>query len=211
MLKVNQRTLDLYGARDVGELLAAGDAVFDNSDMSVAIAEISKLWNGETSYQTETINYTLDRRALIIRLNVNCLESVARPWDRMLMALEDFTEQKRAERLAAENEAYARALLDLSPVSLCRATARPRWRRSRKVCAWWWNRTINAIRVRDCRCRSVWQFASTRVRWSARCALRMTRCMWRSAPTMRWQAVIGEANRQPMLLIFAATPVGLPS
>ena len=118
VLKVNQRTLDLYGARDLGELLAAGDAVFDHSDTSAAIAEISKLWNGETSYQTETINYTLDRRALNIRLNVNRLESVARPWDRMLMALEDFTEQKRAERSAAENEAYARALFDLSPVSL---------------------------------------------------------------------------------------------
>ena len=101
VLKVNQRTLDLYGARDVGELLAAGDAVFDNSDTSAAIAEISKLWNGETSYQTETINYTLDRRALNIRLNVNRLESVARPWDRMLMALEDFTEQKRAHYAVA--------------------------------------------------------------------------------------------------------------
>lgn len=118
VLKVNQRTLDLYGAKDVSELLAAGDTLFDNSDMSAAIAEISKLWNGETAYQTETINYTLDRRTLNIRLNVNRLESVARPWDRMLMALEDFTEQKRAEKLAAGNEAYARALFDLSPVSL---------------------------------------------------------------------------------------------
>jgi diguanylate cyclase (GGDEF)-like protein len=118
VLKVNRRTLDLYGANDVGELLAAGEALFDNSDTSAAIAEISKLWDGATSYQTETINYTLDRRALNIRLNVNRLESVARPWDRMLMALEDFTDQKRAEKLAATNEAYARALFDLSPVSL---------------------------------------------------------------------------------------------
>ena len=118
VLKVNQRTLDLYGAKDVSELLAAGDALFDNSDTSAAIAEISKLWNGETSYQTETINYTLDRRTLNIRLNVNRLESIARPWDRMLMAIEDFTEQKRAEKLAAANEAYARALFELSPVSL---------------------------------------------------------------------------------------------
>lgn len=118
VLKVNQRTLDLYGAKDVSELLAAGDALFDNSDASAAIAEISKLWNGETSYQTETINYTLDRRTLNIRLNVNRLESIARPWDRMLMAIEDFTEQKRAEKLAAANEAYARALFELSPVSL---------------------------------------------------------------------------------------------
>ena len=118
VLKVNQRTLDLYGAKDLGDLLASGSALFDNSDSRAAIAEISKLWNGETSYQTETINYTLDRQALNIRLNVNRLQSVAKPWDRMLMALEDFTEQKRAEKLAAVNEAYARALFDLSPVSL---------------------------------------------------------------------------------------------
>ena len=118
VLKVNQRTLDLYGAKDVGELLKAGNTLFDNSDASAAIAEISKLWNGQTSYQTETTNYTLDRHTLNIRLNVNRLESVAKPWDRMLMALEDFTEQKRAEKSASENEAYARALFELSPVSL---------------------------------------------------------------------------------------------
>ena len=118
VLKVNQRTLDLYSAKDVSDLLAAGNALFDHSDTSAAAAEISKLWNGETSYQTETINYSLDGRALNIRLNVNRLESVAKPWDRMLMALEDFTEQKRAEKSATENEAYAHALFDLSPVSL---------------------------------------------------------------------------------------------
>ena len=36
----------------------------------------------------------------------------------MLVAVEDCTEQKRAQRAAAENEAYVRALFDLSPVSL---------------------------------------------------------------------------------------------
>ena len=68
VLKVNQRMLDLYGAKDVQALLAAGDALFDNSDRSTAIAEIARLWNGATSYQFETINYTVDRQPLNIRL-----------------------------------------------------------------------------------------------------------------------------------------------
>ena len=117
MLKVNQRMLDLYGAKDFQALLAAGDALFD-SDTSTAIAEITHLWNGAASYQFETINYTVDRLSLNIRLNVNRLADVAMPWDRMLMAMEDFTEQKRAETAAATNQAYAHALFALSPVSL---------------------------------------------------------------------------------------------
>ena len=102
VLKVNQRMLDLYGAKDFQALLAAGDALFD-SDTLTAIAEIARLWNGATSYQFETINYTIDRLSLDIRLNVNRLADVARPWDRMLMAMEDFTAQKRAETAAATN------------------------------------------------------------------------------------------------------------
>ena len=118
VLKVNQRMLDLYGAKDVQALLAAGDMLFDHSDQSTAIAEIARLWSGATSYQFETINYTVDRQSLNIRLNVNRLADINKPWDRMLMAMEDFTEQKRAEVAAATNQAYAHALFALSPVSL---------------------------------------------------------------------------------------------
>ncbi len=118
VLKVNQRMLDLYGAKDVQALLIAGDSLFDNSDQSTAIAEIARLWEGATSYQFETINYTVDRQSLNIRLNVNRLPDFAKPWDRMLMAMENFTEQKRAESAAATNQAYAHALFALSPASL---------------------------------------------------------------------------------------------
>ncbi len=118
VLKVNQRTLDLYGASDLPTLLAAGSAIFDNSDALVAIKEITHLWNGANAYRTETINYALDGRTIHVRLNVNRLADAHKPWDRMLMALEDFTEQKRAQRAAAGNEAYARGLFELSPVSL---------------------------------------------------------------------------------------------
>ena len=118
VLKVNQRMLDLYGAKDLHSLLVAGDTLFDHSDQSKAIAEIARLWNGATSYQFETINYTIDHHSLSIRLNVNRLADINKPWDRMLMAMEDFTEQKRAESAAATNHAYAHALFALSPVSL---------------------------------------------------------------------------------------------
>lgn len=118
VLKVNQRTLDLYGAKDLAALLAVGDRIFDNSDQNAAIAEISQLWNGALSYRIETINYALDGSRLDIRLNVNRLADAVRPWDRMLMAIEDFTAEKRARQAAASNEAYARGLFELSPVSL---------------------------------------------------------------------------------------------
>jgi diguanylate cyclase (GGDEF)-like protein len=118
VLKVNQRTLDLYGASDLDSLLAAGNTLFNNSEVSAAIAEVEHLWNGDASYQTETVNRTLDGQTLHIRLNVNRLADASRPWDRMLMAVEDFTEQKRAESAAATNQAYAHALFALSPVSL---------------------------------------------------------------------------------------------
>ena len=52
VLKVNQRTLDLYGAKDLNALLAAGNSLFDNTNTEAAIAEISRLWSNHDSYQT---------------------------------------------------------------------------------------------------------------------------------------------------------------
>jgi diguanylate cyclase (GGDEF)-like protein len=118
VIKVNQRTLDLYGASNVSELLAAGNALFDQTNIAAAAEEIAALWNGADSYSTETINYTLSGRKLDIRLNVNRLEEAKKPWDRMLMAIEDFTEEKRAREDAARHSAYATGLFELSPVSL---------------------------------------------------------------------------------------------
>lgn len=118
VLKVNQRTLDLYGAKDLDALLAAGEALFSTTDSVASMNEIANLWRGSASYQTETVNYTLDGRELQIRLSANRLPDVEKPWDRMLMSVEDFTEQKRAQTAARSNEEYAHGLFDLSPVSL---------------------------------------------------------------------------------------------
>jgi diguanylate cyclase (GGDEF)-like protein len=118
VLKVNQRTLDLYGAADLDALLAAGNALFDSSNTSIAAVEIAALWSGASTYHSETVNYTLSGRKLDIRLNVSRLADAHQPWDRMLMAVENFTEEKKARRDAAHNAAYAHGLFDLSPVSL---------------------------------------------------------------------------------------------
>ncbi|MCC7067818.1 MAG: sensor domain-containing diguanylate cyclase [Burkholderiales bacterium] len=118
VLKVNQRTLDLYGARSLDELLAAGARIFAADDATAPIQEIEQLWLGATAYRSETVNHTLDGRRLDIRLNVNRLADAARPWDRMLMAIEDFTAERQAQEAARSNEAYALGLFELSPVSL---------------------------------------------------------------------------------------------
>jgi diguanylate cyclase (GGDEF)-like protein len=97
VLKVNRRTLELYQAATLDELLDASDRMFDQRDDSTAIAEIAAVWNEQGAYRTETVNFKLDGTPLYIRLNVIRLPDAHVPWDRMLIAIEDLTEQHNAQ------------------------------------------------------------------------------------------------------------------
>lgn len=116
--RANRRMLELFEAPSIEALLAAASTIYARDDVLAPIAEIASFWRGERSFSSETINHTVTGKPILIRLNITVLQDDVRPWDRVLVAIEDFTEERHAKTTARENEAYARGLFDLSPVSL---------------------------------------------------------------------------------------------
>ena len=118
VLRVNRRTLDLYGAADLADLVAHLSAVLSR-DMHVAHAdELVALWEGQTYFATRTVNYTLTNERLDVLLNATVLPGYERTWSRVMVSIEDVTDRVRAERALNASEQYARGLFQHSPVSL---------------------------------------------------------------------------------------------
>lgn len=118
LLRVNLRTLDLYGADTFHELADRLDTVL-RDDMHVAhISELEQLWSGSGRFHSKTVNYTLDGRRLDILLKGVVLPGYEESWDRVLVLVDDITQLETARRKLTESEAYARGLFDNAPVSL---------------------------------------------------------------------------------------------
>jgi len=118
VLRVNRRTLELFGARDAAHLVANLDRVFRDAMLDQHIEELVALWDGKLGFTSQTVNYTLDGRKLDIILHGSILPGHQAHWDRVLVAIEDISARSRAERSLAASERYARGLFDDSPVSL---------------------------------------------------------------------------------------------
>ena len=118
VLKVNRRTLALYGARDHRQLVDSLDRVFRDDMFDQLAEEMAQLWDGGDGFSSETVNYTLSGKRLDILLKATVLPGHEATWDRVLIAIEDVTERARVERNLVRSEQYARGLFDHSPVSL---------------------------------------------------------------------------------------------
>jgi diguanylate cyclase (GGDEF)-like protein len=118
VLKVNRRTLELFGARSQADLLGRLDEVFRDDMFEQHVDELGALWDGLTRFSSQTVNYTLDGRRLDIVLHATVLPGHEADWSRVLLAIDDVSERVAAQRLLAESEAYARGLFEHSPVSL---------------------------------------------------------------------------------------------
>ncbi|MFA7581149.1 diguanylate cyclase domain-containing protein [Castellaniella sp.] len=118
VVRVNRQTLAMYGAQSTEELMARlGDVVRDDS-MAGFASELVQLWQGHGAFHSVSVNYTLDGRRLDISLKGLVLPDRERPWDQVLVMLEDVTELQDARRLAQANERFARELFGQAPVSL---------------------------------------------------------------------------------------------
>lgn len=118
VLKVNQRTLELFAAPDVQTLESNLHNVF-RDDMHEAIAhELAQLWAGQSEFSNETVNYALDGRRLDVHIRARILPGYESDWRRVLVSLEDTTDQRRAMHQLRDSEQYARDLFEHSPVSL---------------------------------------------------------------------------------------------
>ncbi|MBS0532882.1 MAG: diguanylate cyclase [Proteobacteria bacterium] len=118
LLRVNRKTLDLFGATDIEHLAANLDRVFRDDMLTTHIEELIQLWNGERSFASNAVNYTLDGERLDIQLKAAILPGHEGDWSRVLLSTEDVTDREQARRQLAGSENYARGLFAHSPVSL---------------------------------------------------------------------------------------------
>ena len=118
VIKVNRKTLSLYEADDLPQLVSNLGKIFRNDMLHAHIDELVQLWDGKLEFCSNTVNYTLSGKRLDIQLNGSILPGHEEKWDRVLVAIEDVTERETAQRKLAKSEVYARGLFDHSPVSL---------------------------------------------------------------------------------------------
>lgn len=118
VIKVNRRTLSLFEAEDLPQLVDNLGRIFRNDMLKTHIEELVQLWDGQTEFFSNTVNYTLSGKRLDIQLKGSVLPEHEDRWDRVLIAIENVTEREAARRQLAASETYARGLFEHSPVSL---------------------------------------------------------------------------------------------
>lgn len=118
LIKVNKRTLSLYGARDIDHLVGNLDKVFRDDMLTTHVEELVQLWEGKAAFESHTVNYTLTGHRLDIQLHGTVLPGHEGTWDRVLVAIENVTERENARRKLTQSENYALGLFAHSPVSL---------------------------------------------------------------------------------------------
>jgi len=118
VIAVNRRTLDLFRAADLGDLVANLDTVFRDDMFDQHVEELGQLWDGGNRFASQTVNYTLDGERLDIRLEATVMPGHEADWERVLLSIEDITARVRTERNLRRSEQYALGLFEHSPVSL---------------------------------------------------------------------------------------------
>lgn len=118
VLRVNQRTLELFAAPDQATLLASLGSIFRGDMHQQAIHELRQLWSGALEFSNQTVNYALDGRRLDVHIRGRILTGHEDRWDRVLISLEDNTQQIESRTRLQRSEEYARGLFEHSPVSL---------------------------------------------------------------------------------------------
>ncbi len=118
VLKVNDKTLQVFGAGSQEELVARLPEVFRDDMLGQMLPELTALWDGQTHFSNQTVNYGLDGRRIDVQIHVRVLQGYENSWDRVLVSLEDVTQSVKAREQLISSEHYARDLFDLSPVSL---------------------------------------------------------------------------------------------
>jgi len=118
VIAVNQRTLDLFRAADLADLVTNLGTVFRDDMFDQHVEELGQLWDGGRRFASQTVNYTLDGERLDIRLEATVMPGHEDTWERVLLSLEDITARVRTERELRRSEQYALGLFEHSPVSL---------------------------------------------------------------------------------------------
>jgi len=97
VLDVNQKTLDLFEAKNKESLLANLDKVFRDEMSDHFANELVDMWNGKTYYEREGVNYALSGERVNVHLHWTLMPGHETDFDWVLVALQDITARKKAE------------------------------------------------------------------------------------------------------------------
>lgn len=97
VLDVNQKTLDLFGAKSREDLIGNLDKIFRDEMGNHFSKELIDLWNGNLSYEREGVNYSLTGDLINIQLNFRVMPGYEHNFGWVLVSIQDVTARKKAE------------------------------------------------------------------------------------------------------------------
>lgn len=118
ILRVNRRTLNLFGVDDLPHLVLNLGRIFRDEMLMNLVEELIQLWENKGGFVSNGVNYSLSGQRLDVQINGTVLPGYEHNWGRVLVAVEDVTEREEARRALDRSENYSRGLFEHSPISL---------------------------------------------------------------------------------------------
>lgn len=118
IIKVNQKTLDLFEASSLQELCSQLHQIFQQDMLHSHLYELVDLWDGKVQFSSQAVNYTLSGKRLDIQLHGQILPGYEHCLSRILLTTEDVTNYQNALRLEEKNRRLAESRFNYSPTSL---------------------------------------------------------------------------------------------
>ena len=118
ILSVNQKTLELYEAQDLQHLISNLEQIFKGDMASTHIDELISLWEGQTEFSSQAVNYSLNGKRLDIQLRGTVVPSHEHDLSLVLVSTENITPYTAARRQADQQRLLAESRFVYSPTSL---------------------------------------------------------------------------------------------
>jgi diguanylate cyclase (GGDEF)-like protein len=118
VLNVNRKTLEMFGASSQGELIENLPKIFGDKMRPLFRETLLYIWDGKLFYEHQAVNYSLKNELIDINFSWSVLPGNEKNYARVLVAITEITDRKRAERGLAETLAHYKRLFEHSPVSL---------------------------------------------------------------------------------------------
>lgn len=118
IVKVNQKTLQLFEAKNQKHLCQNLNVIFQKEMFDSHIKELVALWEGQTEFSSTTVNYTISGKKLDIKLRGAVMPGSEESLNQVLITTEDITDYQNARRLEEKNRQLAESRFIYSPASL---------------------------------------------------------------------------------------------
>ena len=118
VIDVNQETIKLFGARNKHDLRNNFTNIYTEHSLDQLIEELVCIANGETKFDIDFTNKTVDGRVLEFSAKWAAMPGYEENLSKVLISMVDITDRKKAEESLRENEQRYRSLFNDSPVAI---------------------------------------------------------------------------------------------